>query len=341
MMAGQSEAAPATSQAASTAAVASTPGVTTPRAHLVRPWPWLPLWIEAAPPARLVVVRVLLCLYATIWLLARSPAIWAPALGLSGSQHWAPVGLLSPLVSAPPFALVILVQLVGVVAGVLATMGRSIRWTLPTLAIAFLLLATLRSSVGMLFHTEHLTALHLLVLAAHARRTVASEGVVQLDDDRTRDTTAVLTTLSLVTLAVYLVAGVAKLHSAGIGWADGALLRDQVAWDNLRKLALGDVGSPFVGPLLRIDGLWPLLAAVSLLVEVGAPLAIAHPRILRLWALAAWGFHVGVLALMAIVFPYPLLGLAYVSMLPCERLIPLTKTRWRRASASARAGSTG
>jgi hypothetical protein len=308
-----------------------TVGAKTPRAVVCRPWPWLPLWIEVAPHARLVVVRVLVCLFATGWILARTPAIWAPALGLSATRHWAPVGLLSPLQAAPPIALVILVQAVGLAAGVLATMGRWIRWSLPILAIVFLLLATLRSSVGMIFHTENLTALHLLVLAAHARRTVDDTSDTRPAHERTHDTTAVLTTLSLVTLAAYLVAGLAKLHSAGIGWADGALLRDQVAWDNLRKLALGDVGSPFVGPLLRLDGLWPLLAAISLLVEIGAPLAFAHPRLLRLWALAAWGFHVGVLALMAIVFPYPLLGLAYVSMLPCERLVPWVRARWTKA----------
>jgi hypothetical protein len=295
-------------------------------------------------------VRALICLFATFWIVARTPAIWAPALGLSAARHWAPVGVLTPLEAAPPLGVVVLVQLVGVAAGGLATWGRWIRWSLPALALAFLLLATLRSSVGMLFHTEHLVALHLLVLAAHAGRTArapspstatapAMTPALRHDGSTTplalgpgvhtstRDETAVLTTLTLVTLATYFVAGLAKLHRAGLGWADGALLRDQVAWDNLRKLALGDVASPFVGPLLEIDAVWPVFAGLSLLVELGAPLAIAHPRLLRAWAIAAWGFHVGVLALMAIVFPYPLLGLAYASMLPCERWVSWLRTR--------------
>lgn len=304
----------------------NSPGVAARADHgdlvrLVRPWSWCPLWIEEAPPARLAVARGLVCLYATVWLIARTPAVWAPALDLSATRHWAPVGLLSVLPNAPPLLLVIGLHLLGIACGLLATTGRWIRTSLPLFAICFMLLATLRSSVGMLFHTENLTALHLLVLAAHAQRTV----IGSCEDEASgptarREATAVMTTLTLVTLSVYLVAGIAKIRGSGLAWADGVLLRDQVAWDNLRKLALGDVGSPLVGPLLRMDGLWPALAAVSLLVELGAPLAIVHPRVLRAWMLASWSFHVGIVALMAIVFPYPLLGIAYVSMLPCERL---------------------
>ena len=38
-----------------------------------------------------------------------------------------------------------------------------------------------------------------------------------------------------------------------------------------------------------------------------------------MWAVAAWGFHLGVVALMAIAFPYPLLGLAYAPLFRIER----------------------
>ena len=38
------------------------------------------------------------------------------------------------------------------------------------------------------------------------------------------------------------------------------------------------------------------------------------------WIAAAWGFHVGILVLMAIGFPYQLLGVAYAPLLPLERI---------------------
>ena len=44
-------------------------------------------------------------------------------------------------------------------------------------------------------------------------------------------------------------------------------------------------------------------------------------RLARGWVLAAWAFHLGVVALMAIAFPYPLSGIAYASFLPVERLL--------------------
>ena len=62
--------------------------------------------------------------------------------------------------------------------------------------------------------------------------------------------------------------------------------------------------------MVRYDWLFPPLAAVSLIVELGSPLALLHRRIAYVWCAVAWSFHVGVLAVMWIVFHYPLLGLA-------------------------------
>jgi hypothetical protein len=58
------------------------------------------------------------------------------------------------------------------------------------------------------------------------------------------------------------------------------------------------------------------------------------------WVAAAWSFHVGVLGLMAIAFPYQLSGVAYLALLPVERIErrvhsvlrrsrPYTPTTWR------------
>jgi hypothetical protein len=54
---------------------------------------------------------------------------------------------------------------------------------------------------------------------------------------------------------------------------------------------------------------------------------------------AAWGFHVGVVALMAIVFPYQLIGLAYAPLLRCERPIAWLIARVRRGRLK-RAGAS-
>jgi hypothetical protein len=63
-------------------------------------------------------------------------------------------------------------------------------------------------------------------------------------------------------------------------------------------------------------GVW-----LTLVVELGAPMVLFGPRLRRAWMAMAWTFHVGVLALMAVLFPYPLVGVAFASMLPVERLV--------------------
>jgi hypothetical protein len=76
--------------------------------------------------------------------------------------------------------------------------------------------------------------------------------------------------------------------------------------------------------------LFPPLAVATLAVELGAPLALLGGRVARVWALLAWGFHVGVAAVMAIVFPYSLLGIAFAPFFNVEQLplrLPARLTR--------------
>ena len=65
----------------------------------------------------------------------------------------------------------------------------------------------------------------------------------------------------------------------------------------------------------------PPLAALSLLLELGAPLALVPGRLGKLWVLSLDCFHVGVVLLMAIVFFYPLSGVAFASFFPLERAL--------------------
>ena len=53
-------------------------------------------------------------------------------------------------------------------------------------------------------------------------------------------------------------------------------------------------------------------------------------------AASAWAFHLGVLALMGIGFPYPLSGIAFASLVPAERL-----PRWVAERRGRRPGHLG
>jgi hypothetical protein len=206
--------------------------------------------------------------------------------------------------------------IIALVAGVAALGAAAWPFSAAVFAIAFLWLTSFGASWGQILHTEHLVALHLLVLAA------APSG-------RGMSTTTgwPLKVMSAVTVATYFVAGVAKLRfGGGLEWLDGDGLLRLVAHDNLRKRLLGDAWSPVspfaVGhPLIFRVGAW-----VTLLVELGAPLALLGRRWAYTWVALAWSFHLAVLAVMAVLFPYPLVGVAFASMLPVERLLA-----WRPA----------
>jgi hypothetical protein len=176
----------------------------------------------------------------------------------------------------------------------------------PLWAGALLLVGTYVSCWGQLFHTEHLLVLHALVLAAWALAT------------RPVDPRLVLTALVVVLVVAYVVAGVAKLRGSGWAWFEGDVLRNKVAFDNVRKAMFGAPGSPFAQGAVGLDWLWPPLAALTVAVELGAPIALLGRRWTAAWVTAAWAFHAGILALMAIGFPYQLLLVAYAPLLPLE-----------------------
>jgi hypothetical protein len=223
--------------------------------------------------------------------------------------------------------------LVGVAGCVAVVVGRGIRFAAPAGAAAVWVIATLTSSYGQVFHTEHLLVLQLGVLAAAA----LLEPVVP----QAESTSGWPLRLSMgIVVAVYVVAGIAKLRYGGIDWLTGDVLRSHVAADNLRKVLLDDPHSALGGWLAGTVWIWPPIGLLTIVVELGAPLALLPGRVRYAWVGIAWAFHVGVLALMWISFPYQLLGVAYAAFLPVERLTALQRGRRRDSSPSRTAGAT-
>ena len=141
--------------------------------------------------------------------------------------------------------------------------------------------------------------------------------------------------VSLITVLTYVLAGWMKLRNGGWAWLSGDVLRNQVAFDNLRKVVLGDRWSHLGARLVATSWFWRPVALATLVVELGAPLALLGGRWRNVWVAAAWSFHVGTLLLMAIMFPYPLSGVAYASLFPLERLAQVGARRGRFRSRPA------
>lgn len=289
-------------------------------------------WLLTPMPAtRLAALRILVGSYAVAFLVARAPSFWSGA-GLP-SRQFEPVGPLVMLGEPLPVFVAHAGFVVTCALGVAFVVGWRHRATGPAFAIAFLAVAAYRLSFGHVIHTEHLAALHLLVIGftpaadawsldARRPRAVALPDREPGGHERYGWPVQVM---ALILVTTYVLAGWAKVRHGGTDWLTGDVLRNQIAYDNLRKELLGSPHSALGGWLVQFDWLFPPIAVATVVVELGAPVALATGRFGRqlrtIWALAAWSFHAGVLAVMAISFPYQLSFVAYASLFAPERLI--------------------
>lgn len=258
---------------------------------------------------RLLICRVAIAAFAAIYTVSRLPELWSIA-HLPAAQL-EPTGLARFVV--PPLVVMAAAVIAVVACGLLAA-GRWQRVTAPVAALAFTFVFSYRSAYGQVFHTENLVALHLCALAVAA----------YYDDPK-----AAVRLLALLTVATYVLAGIAKLRLAGTAWLDGEQLRNQIAVDNVRKALLGAGTAPLAPSLLDHPAWLAPLSIATLVVELVAPIALLGGRTAVVWVTTAWLFHVGVLLMMWIVFPYPLAGLAFLPLLPVERGITWWRARYR------------
>jgi hypothetical protein len=257
--------------------------------------------------------------YTLVRLVSTAPGLLASAR-LPASQ-FAPVGLLSPL-DRPVAVGWVVAALVAVVAlAALAVVGVAWRAVGPALAVGFLVLTTYRVSWGHVSHADHLVALHLVVLAlAPAADAWAWPGAGDgFRPRRAARAELALRVLGLVTVVSYVVAGVAKARYGGAGWFTGDVLRTQIATDALQKTLLGAAPPLLARTLLPHAWLFPPMAWAAVLVELAAPVGFLGRRWAWSWSAAAWLFHVGVAAVMGIVFPYPLSVVAFTPLVLAAR----------------------
>jgi hypothetical protein len=282
-----------------------------------------------APPERLAVIRILVGLFAVGWVWLQLGTL--DALANLPAKQFSPQGIVK-LLDAPLAPWLVAAIAVATIALMAAfVVGIAYRVVAPIAAIALLWTLCYRNSWGSPLHTENLLVLHVLVLAvapaanAYAYRSYAKPSAIGYG--------WAIRLLAALTVATYLLAGIAKLRITGFDWIDGEVLRNQIAIDNARKLLLGDSPAWLATLFLEHPGALTGFSALSLAIEVGAPLALLRDRVGKLWAAAAWGFHVGVVLLMNIWFLYPLVGLAFLPFFRVERPIV-----WWRESRRRRAG---
>ncbi len=274
---------------------------------------------QIAPARRLAAFRLLTGCFALVYLLVRLPYLLD--LTRLRSTRWDPPGILGRLGSPPSSALVVAVLGVALISGGAYLVGWRFRWTGPVFALSLLAVLSYRNGWGQLFHTDNLLVLHVLVVglspAADAWSLDARGRADPADDVRYG---FALRLAAVLTVATYVVTGVAKLRYAGGDWLRGDTLLHQIAFDNARKKVLGDGYSPLAGAVVGHPGLFGPMGLLTLVIELGAPLALLGRRWAAWWAASAWLFHVGIVALMWIAFPYPLSLIAFAPFFRIEVL---------------------
>ena len=292
-------------------------------------------WYAPGPAARLGALRIISGGFALGYLVLRWPNLVSYA-DFEASQ-FEPVGVANILGQPLEAWAVRALVFAAIAAGVGFVFGWRFVVTGPLFAVLLLWTMTYRNSFGQIFHTENLLVLHVIILAASPAADALSldarrHGLVPADDGRYGWGVRLM---CLVTVLTYFISGLTKMRNTGLDWVTTDALRNYIAYDNLRKAELGDTYSPIGAWLVGHGWLFHPLAAFTLAVELCAPVAMLNPRLGRAWALCAIAFHWGILAMMAIVFPYPLTGAAFASFFPVERIRFPAWLRLRRERAAA------
>jgi Vitamin K-dependent gamma-carboxylase len=192
-----------------------------------------------------------------------------------------PVPFLAWLDQMPPMEVILVVQIVGAVAALLAMLGRRRRLMFAVAWVAFLVLAGLRASRGKILHNDV-----LLLLASTPFLLAPSVDTPASRTPSRRFGWPVRSALALVA-ASYFFSGYWKLRTSGLEWVTGDNMRwilvqvPDTSW-HLDGFASTVAGSPW---------LWRPTAAAILALEITFPVVLLWPRVRPLFAVGAVVFH--------------------------------------------------
>ena len=294
-------------------------------------------WLsEPAPAARLAAMRILVGVFSTVYLAVRAPVLWA--MGDEHPGEWDPVGVLWWVEDPWSRGALRTLLVTTIVLAALFAAGRAFRLVGPAFAVALLVLTTHRASGGHMLWFDNLLVLHTLVIgfAPSADAWVLRQRPAARIPEPDARYGWPLRLAAIATVVTYALAGVAKLRIGGVAWLDGDSMRNHVAYSATRMRVLGGTPSPLAEPLVEQAWMLPILAVLTLLIELGAPLVLLLQRLrwLRWWWIAlTWSMHVMIALTMFVVFPYPLAFLAFAPLVELERVVE----RWRRRAIGGRA----
>lgn len=303
-------------------------------------------WIrfDEVPARRLAILRILIGGYTLLYLTRRFSML--SRIATTDAALFEPVGAASWLSEPLPPQLFVDIVVATLAANILFLSGWMYRCASPVFAALFLFVTCYRNSWTMIYHSQCIVVLHVIVLAASpaadafsvdaylAKKPSGGKTGPERHDPRSWHYGWAVWLISVITVMTYFLAGVAKVAGPlGWNWVHGTALRDQIAVDALRKELLGHSVSPLAFDLYHYVGLFTFLGITSLLLEIGAPLVMWNRRLSQVWCVAVWLMHWGIFMVMGIRFRYHLSGIIFASFFPLEKILQMGSLQGVRGDA--------
>ena len=289
-------------------------------------------WFQPMPAKRLAAVRIAVGLYCLFYLGLRSSMF--ERIFRTSADLFAPVGLARVLDAPLPAPVMDGVYWVTLLLAVLFTVGAKARVVGPLFGLSLLALLSYRNSWSMILHMHNGLVVHALILGWAASSDAWSfdawresrNGAAGPPADSWRYGLPVMLVAATATIS-YFLSGVAKLAGPeGLAWASGEALRAQVSVNAIRYDILTPIGSaPLFVLLIEQTWLFWLMGLGTFVLELGAPLALAHRKVGKLWALATFGLHWGIFFIMGIKFRYQMSGAAFVAFFDGEKVTDILR----------------
>jgi len=255
----------------------------------------LETWLFAPGSGRkLAAVRIGLC--STLAFRLSRPLY----LGLSGQPRalYRPLSFMHLFGSMPSRSLTQAAQIVGVTAAVLAATGLLARITLPAAWACGILLNGMATSIGKVVHNDVLLLLALVpLLAAPTSEWWSLDALLSRrshDPDWSARYGWPVKTAMVVAAGGYFFTGLSKLVFSGPAWALSsnlrwALYQSSDGRGHPNALAIFIADRPIIAHLV---------AALTLVIELGFPLVLLRPKLAWFFVPAAVGLHIAIRASM-------------------------------------------
>lgn len=288
-------------------------------------------WLEAISPQRLALLRIATGCFSLWYLISRFGMLQKMVKNTSAFD---PIGVLFWMEEPLPATAFWWISLGLIILNIFYIIGWKFKFSGPVFALLTLLFFTYRNSWSMIYHNRNALVLHIVILGLVASADAWSIDAWQGRRNGNKVKKAhfnygwPVVLICAVTLGSYFLSGIAKIAGdLAFEWANGSAMRSQVAVDAIRKSVLVAETASLFKTIYQHTWLFLGMGILTLILEVGAPIALLKKRWGMVWAVLTWSMHWGIFLIMGIRFRYQMTGLLFLSFFEPEKWIAFLRKK--------------